>query len=241
ERYGDVQVSIEAIALVEAADLEKDLAPCCRAVPLDGFRFAARDLVEVLEVCRAKTPRSRESDGRIVERTGERTEEIARDLDRAVHHEEQAASRHTYERVTGRPLAEITICEVRLHARIARRDVCDPVLRVIARARIENEDFTIRGEKGEHAQKTAREVGRVLARHDADRPGSRRWFAPAIGKLLRGRDRSPLARRDAAIAARDHGAIGRLIVDPIAGEGPPQAVGALEIAGSPRRAVLFDG
>src|SRR2546423_370712 len=170
ERYGDVEVAVEPVALVEAADLEQDVAsdPC--AVPLDRLGLAARDLVEVFEVRGAEPPRSHQADAGIAERSGQRTKEIAGDLDRAVQHEDHAASRDARERVARRAFAKIAVGEVNLDASIARGDRSDRVLGVVARARVDDEHLTVRREKGKHAGETAREVGRVLARDDSHRP-----------------------------------------------------------------------
>src|SRR5712692_3374950 len=166
ERDRDIEIPVEAVALVEASDLEQDLTPRGRAVALDRFGFACRDLVEVLQVGGAKGPRSGETDTAVGERMGQRTKEIAGDLDRAIEHEDHAASRHANQCVAARALAQIAVGEVSLDAAIPRRDVTDPSLRLSARARIEDEDLAVRGEDGEHTGETAREIAGVLARDD---------------------------------------------------------------------------
>ena len=144
------------MALVEAADLKQYLAPRGGAVSLYRLGVAGRDLVEVLEVGSAKTPRPRQAHAAITERLRERTEKIAGDLGGAIEHEEHAAPRQADERVSRRALAQIAVREVRLDAAVARGDLRDPVLRLVARARIKNEHLAVRREKRERAGKTSR-------------------------------------------------------------------------------------
>src|SRR3982074_2900951 len=75
ERDGDVEIPIKAVALVEAADLEQDLAARGGAVALDRLGVAGGDLVEVLQVGRAKAPRPGEADPAVAERLRERSED----------------------------------------------------------------------------------------------------------------------------------------------------------------------
>src|SRR5256886_8293617 len=97
ERDGDVEISVEAVALVEAADVEQDLASSGGAVALHRLGLSARDLVEVLEVARAKPPRTRLSDAALGEDLRQRAKEIAGDFDCAIEHEKHAAPRQTHQ------------------------------------------------------------------------------------------------------------------------------------------------
>src|SRR5207237_7190284 len=81
ERDGDVEISVEPVALVEAADLEQDLASSGGAVALHRFGLSARDLVEVLEVARPKPPRTGLAHAALGEDLRQRAEEIAGDFD----------------------------------------------------------------------------------------------------------------------------------------------------------------
>src|SRR5438309_357988 len=99
ERDRDVQIPVEAVALVEAADLEKDLAPRRCAVALHRIRVAVRNLVKVFEVVRTKPPWAGQAHGVIDERALERDEEIARQLHRAIELEEEPAASPAEERV----------------------------------------------------------------------------------------------------------------------------------------------
>src|SRR6266511_3438724 len=56
-RERDVEIAVEAVALVEPADLDEGSPPGREAVALDRMAFAGSDLVEVLEVSRAQSPR----------------------------------------------------------------------------------------------------------------------------------------------------------------------------------------
>src|SRR5919204_858529 len=68
ERHGDVEVPVEAVALVEAADIEQDGAAARGAVALHRVDLAAGRLVEVLEVGGAQPPRARLADRGIGQR-----------------------------------------------------------------------------------------------------------------------------------------------------------------------------
>src|SRR5947207_5254140 len=52
QRHRYIEVAIETVTLIEAADLQNDVATCGGAVPLDRFDLTARHLVEVFEVGR---------------------------------------------------------------------------------------------------------------------------------------------------------------------------------------------
>src|SRR2546430_2589563 len=97
ERNGDVEISVEAVALVEAADLEQALASSGGAVALHRLGLSACDLVEVLEVARAKPPRTGLSDAALGEDLRQRAKEIAGDFDCAIEHEKHAAPRQTHQ------------------------------------------------------------------------------------------------------------------------------------------------
>src|SRR5438876_12432019 len=81
ERDSDVEISVEAVTLVEAADLEQDLAPSGRAVALHRFGLSARDLVEVFQVARAEPPRTVLPHAALGEDLRQGAEEIAGDFD----------------------------------------------------------------------------------------------------------------------------------------------------------------
>ena len=100
---------------------------------MDRLSLAARDLIEVLEVGSAESPRSRKTHGLIGEDLGQGRKEVARDLDRTIQHEDHPATRDANERIASGTLAEIAIGEVGLDATIMRGDVGDPVLRLISR------------------------------------------------------------------------------------------------------------
>src|SRR6266545_1107391 len=55
-RDGDVEVAVEAITLVEAADREQRVAPGGQAVPLDRVAVSRGHLFEVLQVGGPQTP-----------------------------------------------------------------------------------------------------------------------------------------------------------------------------------------
>ena len=124
----------------------------------------------MLEIGRAKAPRSHDAHRLVGERARQWRKEISRDLDGAVEHEDQTASGDANERVAGGTLAEIAVGEVDLDAWVASGDLGDLVLGFVARARIEDKDLAFRRQNGEHSSKTASEIGRVLARDDADGP-----------------------------------------------------------------------
>src|SRR5207244_12769500 len=84
ERDGDVEISVEPVALVEAADLEQDLTSSGGAVALHRFGPSARHLVEVLEVARAKPPRTGLAHAAIGEDLRQGANEIAGDFDCAI-------------------------------------------------------------------------------------------------------------------------------------------------------------
>src|SRR5438094_4638958 len=126
----------------------------------------------MLEVGRAKSPRPRQAHALVAERLREWTEKIAGDLDRAIEHEEHAAPRKADEGISRRALAQIAVREVRLDAAVARGDLRDPVLRLVARARIEDEYLTVRRGQRKRAGKASRQSVRVLAGHDPHGPGA---------------------------------------------------------------------
>src|SRR2546430_17647207 len=81
ERDGDAEISVEGVALVEAADLEQDLAARGGAVALHRFGLSAGDLVEVLQVARAKPPRTGLPHAALGEDLRQGAKEIAGDFD----------------------------------------------------------------------------------------------------------------------------------------------------------------
>src|SRR6266550_6429861 len=154
QRDRDVQIPVEAVALVEAADLEKDLAPCGRAVALHGVGLAVGHLVEVLEVARAKAPRTDQANARIGERAVEWGEEIAGQLDRAVQLEDEPPARHPEEPVPRRALAEVAVREESLNPIIRRGELCQAVLRLGAGTRVQDEHLAVARQPPQHACET---------------------------------------------------------------------------------------
>src|SRR5256885_11655843 len=145
ERDRDVQIPVEAVALVEAADLEKDLAPRRRAVALHRIGVAVRNLVKVFEVVRTESPWAGQAHGAIGERALERGEEIPRQLHRAIELEEAPAASPAEERVARGALAELAVREEGVDAIVLRGEAREAVLRLRAGTRVEHEDLAVAG------------------------------------------------------------------------------------------------
>src|SRR5438309_11008603 len=163
ERDRDVQIPVEAVALVEAADLEKDLAPRRCAVALHRIRVAVRNLVKVFEVVRTKPPWAGQAHGVIDERALERDEEIARQLHRAIELEEEPAASPAEERVARGALAELAISEEGVDAIVLHGEAREAVLRLRTGTRVEHEDLAVARQEAQHAGETTLEIARVVA------------------------------------------------------------------------------
>src|SRR5690242_2049905 len=90
ERRRDVEVAVEAVALIETADGEERFAPRREAVALDRVAGAAGHLVPLLQVIdRTQTPRPRGADAARAKRLGEDAEEVVGQLDRWIELQQQ--------------------------------------------------------------------------------------------------------------------------------------------------------
>src|SRR5438552_3529127 len=239
ERRSDVEVAVEAVALVEA-DLLEHVAARGRAVALHRVDVARGRLVVMLEVRRAESPGAGEADAAVRERRREDGEEIAGELHRRVELQDEAAAREAEECVPGGALAKIAVREDRGDPRIPRGELDEAVLRIGARARVEHDDLAVARKVREHGPQAAGEVVRPVPRDDRDAPGAGRGPGCAIGELLGGRDRAARARRHATIGARHDRAVLGLVIDPVAVEGRAKPVRAAVVTGHARRDVLLD-
>src|SRR5207245_1801341 len=201
ERRSDVEVAVEAVALVEA-DLLEDVAARGHAVALHRIDVARGRLVVMLEVRRAESPGAGEADAAVRERRREDGEEIAGELHRRVELQDEAAAREAEECVPGGALAQIAGREDRGDARIPRGELDEAVLRIGARARVEHDDLAVARKVREDGPQAAGEVVRPVPRDDRDAPGAGRGPGCAIGELLGGRDRAARARRHATTGPR---------------------------------------
>src|SRR3989442_579461 len=126
ERRSDVEVAVEAVALVEA-DLLEHVAARGRAVALHRVDVTRGRLVVMLEVRRAESPGAGEADAAVRERRREDGEEIAGELHRRVELQDEAAAREAEECVPGGALAHIAVREQpRDTSKVARSPAAGP-------------------------------------------------------------------------------------------------------------------
>src|SRR5687768_10024937 len=107
-RDRDVEIAVEAVALVEPADRDECVARRRLAVPLDRVARAIGHLIEVPEVLRPQAPRTGDTRAR-AERRIEHREQVALQLHGWVELQHQSAARGTQESVASRTLAEVAI------------------------------------------------------------------------------------------------------------------------------------
>src|SRR5581483_3493197 len=230
ERRRDVEVPIEAVALVESADGEERLAARREAVALHRVTRAAGDLVPLLEVIdRAQAPRPGGSDRARAERRRERSEEIVGELDGRIELKEEPPAGDAEEGVAARALAQVAVGEHDPHARI-RREREHAARDLGGRAEVEHKHLRIGREPAEDRADRALQVSRELTRQHADRPRAGRVRRTLVGQLASRRDPSQAARLEATVGARDEQRAAREVVDAPAIETRPQLVGHAQVA-----------
>src|SRR5439155_18912166 len=141
-RHRDIEVAVEAVALVEAADREQDVAAGGLAVPLYRVALAGGHLVEVLEVEGPQTPRGHDARA-VAERLLEHREERSGDLDGRIELEHRSPACDAQEGAPTRALTEVAVRVVDQHARLARGELVETALRGFARSLIEDEHLAV--------------------------------------------------------------------------------------------------
>src|SRR5207245_5019732 len=236
----DVEIPVEAVALVKAADLEEDLAPRGCAVALHRIRLAVRDLVEVFEVGRAEAPRTGQPHGAIGERALERAEQIARQLHRAIELEDELPTGHAEKRVARGTLPELAVREEGVDAIVLRREAREALLRRGAGTGVQDEHLAVTRQEPQHAGETAREIGGIVARDDGDRPRSRLRRVAIVGEVFARRDGPAASGGNSPVGTRHERAIRGLILDAVTVEGAAEPIGALVVARRAGREMLLE-